>query len=56
LSKNPDIVRKLQAGVALSAGDLAQVRSALSDATKNGAFKVGYQFIQGFLVYIPPPQ
>jgi hypothetical protein len=34
---------------------LARIGTALSDAAKSGAFKTGFQFVQGFLAYIEPP-
>jgi hypothetical protein len=53
--KNLDILVKLQTGQALSASDVERVGSAISQAEKEGKFKKGYQFVQGFLVKVTLP-
>ncbi|HEX4965586.1 MAG TPA: DUF4157 domain-containing protein [Thermoanaerobaculia bacterium] len=55
LATNPDIAEKLQAGQSLSAGDLEKVSSAVANAFRSGELKSGFQFSQGFLIYVQPP-
>lgn len=56
LNNNPKIADKIRKGEALNKEETDKVRSALSTAAKNGTFKTGFQFIQGFLVYVSAPK
>src|ERR1700730_5556606 len=56
LVNHQEIAEKLESGQSLNQEELNLVSNALSEAAKNGEFKTGFQFIQGFLVYVAPPQ
>ena len=55
LRENPDILKRLQTGRPLSAEDVTKVSAALTEAARKGKVRTGFQFIQGFLVYVEPP-
>src|SRR4029077_4720928 len=54
LSNNPGILEKVETGQPLSEEESGKVYGALDEASVQGKFKVGFQFIEGFLVYVPP--
>ncbi len=56
LEENPDIAGKLASGQPLDQHDIVTISDALDEAYATGEIKEGFQFIQGFLVYIAPPQ
>jgi RHS repeat-associated protein len=54
LDKNPDIASTLASGQELTEEQAQGVADAFDAASAAGVFKTGYQFVQGFLVYVPP--
>ena len=56
LNHDLQILVKLQTGQQLTKEEVNRVQGALVEASKQGKFKFGYQFVQGFLIYIPPPK
>jgi hypothetical protein len=56
LDKNTDIASALAFGQELTEGQAQRVIDAFDAASSAGVFKTGYQFIQGFLVYVSPPK
>ena len=55
LVRKPEIATKLRTGQPLLESELYEVGQALNEVSVQGKFKVGFQFIQGFLVYVPVP-
>ena len=56
LRNNPDIEGKLKNGEALTKQDIDKISSAVNEAANNGQLKTGFQFVQGFLIYVTLPK
>ncbi|HVT58933.1 MAG TPA: RHS repeat-associated core domain-containing protein, partial [Thermoanaerobaculia bacterium] len=56
LEQHPEIAAKLASGADFTEAEMKAVSDALAEAASNGTFKYGFQFVQGFLVYVAPPK